>query len=123
MIDKNVISELVGEILFQLTAIPLKTIPKPKFDFTRKYSQRENISFINFSDLKWDSAEGLQLARELTIIRDDIFGLIQDEMTTLTKKRQNYESELIQIEKLLDHKSEDFDWDSTFEDELLPFLF
>ena len=123
MIDKNVISELVGEILFQLTAIPLKTIPKPKLNFTRKYSQRENISFIYFSDLKWDSAEGLQLARDLTIIRDDIFGLIQDEMTILTKKREDYESELIQIEKLLDQKSEDFDWDSNFEDEVLPFLF
>ena len=44
-------------------------------------------------------------------------------MVTLTKKREKYESEIIQIEKLLDNKSEDFDWDSTFEDEVFPFLF
>ena len=48
LVDKNVISELIGEILFQLTAIPLKTIPKPKLDFTRECSHSENKILLTF---------------------------------------------------------------------------
>ena len=38
LVDKNVISELIGEILFQLTAIPLKTFSRPKLNFSREYN-------------------------------------------------------------------------------------
>ena len=53
---------------------------------------------LAFTDLRWKSWAGLQMAQALTSIRDDIYSLMTIQMEAVIAKRERFERELLQIE-------------------------
>ena len=82
-VDLSCIGKLIGEQLYQFENVPIKHIRQPKLAFT---------------DLRWKSWAGLQMAQALTNIRDDIYSLMKRQMESVIAMRHKFERELLQIE-------------------------
>ena len=53
---------------------------------------------LKFTDLRWKTWAGLQMAQALTNIRDDIYKLMTKQMGEVIAKRVQFERDLLQIE-------------------------
>lgn len=81
--DLACIGKLIGEQLYQFENVPIKKIRQPTLAFT---------------DLRWKSWAGLQMAQALTNIRDDIYEMLTIQMGTVIDNRLRFERQLLQIE-------------------------
>ena len=81
--DLACIGKLIGEQLCQFRNVPIKKIQQPTLAFT---------------DLRWKSWAGLQMAQALTNIRNEIYEMLTKQMGTVNDKRVHFERQLLQIE-------------------------